>query len=314
MTKLVCAVACMQLVERGDLTLDTDMRQHVPELNKVQVLRGFDANDNPVFEANDQPMTLRQLLTHSSGLTYDLADPRVLKYNETRNKSHSTILKTTKDALFDLPLTFAPGQSWAYGPGIEYAGLAVERITAQTLGDYMREHIFKPLRMNATTFHPLRLKEEMERQGCWGVDIPQRNEAGMLINWPGPEERAIPLEPEYESGGSGLYSCAEDYVKLIGALLRGGGPILKPETVDILLNPTLGDASRQTLQKGMWANPSGEYVKEMQFDYAPGGLVILRDNGDDMGRRAGTVRWSGMNHPIWVSAHAFIGLSKDMLT
>src|SRR4051794_22081715 len=143
MVKLLTSVAALQLVERGKLRLDEPAAHIDPTLGSVQILAGFDAKGAPQLRPPHKPITLRHLLSHTSGFSYPLWDPDVVRY-----------LKAARNnpALPRRPLMFEPGTKWAYGGSLDHVGRLVEIAGGTSLDRYFREHITEPLGMNDTAF------------------------------------------------------------------------------------------------------------------------------------------------------------------
>jgi len=154
LTKLMTSVAILKAVELGKLDLDTDVRPTFPQMGQYGIITGFDDGTNSAtFEADATPITLRMLLSHTSGHEYDWLSPALGKWRASRNEipwSGPTV--EDKSAL---PLTFKPGTSFAYGAGHDWAGKAVAIATGVTLDEFMREHIWTPLGIeNDISFWP----------------------------------------------------------------------------------------------------------------------------------------------------------------
>lgn len=296
LTKLVTAVAAMQVVEKGLIGLNDNVGAVVPELAERDVLRGFNDDDGiPVLDRMTQPITLRRLLTHTSGFCYDGFDPRLLRYSASVGRKVDASSMTL--AGFDMPLLFQPGESWMYGVGNDWAGRVVEKLTNSSLEEYMKKNIFEPLGMDSTTFLVSTKSWEKRR-----VETAFRQAQGPLVK--GDEQS--PSNPEFLSGGSGLYTTPSDYSKLLEALLRGDPEVLSPQSVEELLRPQLDDVPRQVLQEAsagpMHSAMCSEYPPGMQVDYALAGMVNLRDCEGK--RRKGSVMWSGYNNSHWVSKNS----------
>src|SRR5579859_2910034 len=209
MSKAITSVAAMQLVEQGALGLDEPLSERLPELGAIQVLEGFDAADAPRLRAPRRPITLRHLLTHTAGFTYEMWNPDMLRYQQ--QAGFPGIIEC-KNATFQLPLSFDPGERWDYGINIDWVGKAVERVSGQSLEAYLREHIFDPLGMVDSGFV---------------IGPAQRTRlAGMHFRQPDGSLAAIPFEipqqPEFYMGGGGLYSTGPDYLSFLRMLLGGG--------------------------------------------------------------------------------------------
>jgi len=220
MTKAVTAAAAMQLVERGKLSLDKPAADVVPEIGTKGVLEGFDKEGKAITRKPRRPVTLRHLLTHTSGLGYDTWNADVMKY---RQATGIPAVGSCQNAALTTPLLFGPGERWEYGISIDWVGKLVEAASGQRLDRYMTERLFTPLGMNDTGFaigpaQRLR-KAKMHTRHADGFNVM---------------EHEIPQTPEFHMGGGGLYSTVVDYLKFTQALLADGGPILKPETVKLM--------------------------------------------------------------------------------
>lgn len=143
MTKLMTSVAVLQCVEQGKLDLDADVRPLLPEMGKYGVITSFDDEKNQAtFEADSTPISLRMLLSNTSGHEYDWLNPFLGKWRASRNEvPWSGSLLTDKSAI---PLVFHPGTGFAYGAGWDWAGRLVEIATGMTLEDFMRKNIVRP--------------------------------------------------------------------------------------------------------------------------------------------------------------------------
>jgi CubicO group peptidase (beta-lactamase class C family) len=149
MTKAATAVAVMQLVERGKLALDSPASDIVPELATKGVLEGFDSSGKPITRKPKRPVTLRHLLTHTSGLGYDTWDADVMKY---RKATGIPAVGSCQNVALTTPLLADPGERWEYGISMDWAGKMVEAASGQRLDRYMTEKIFTPLGMADTGF------------------------------------------------------------------------------------------------------------------------------------------------------------------
>src|ERR1700676_3276991 len=189
MTKLLTSVAAMQLVERGKLTLDEPAGRIDPTLDAPQVLDGFDAKGIPKLGPSRKPITLRHLLTHTSGFSYQLWDANVLRYGKAARNN---------PALPHPPLMFDPDTRWAYGGSLDRAGRLVEIVSGQTLDRYFLDNILGPLGMHDT---------------CYAITDAQRvRQASLHLRKPDGTLAAQPLVKQAESkefsGGGGIKSTA----------------------------------------------------------------------------------------------------------
>src|SRR6266436_7165111 len=285
MVKLLTTVAALQLVERGQLKLDEPAGNIDPTLASVEVLAGFDAKGVPQLRPAQKPVTLRNLLTHTSGFSYLLWDPNVVRYLKfARGNPH----------LPRMPLMFEPGAKWAYGGGLDRVGRMVEIAGGQNLDRYFSDHITGPLGMNDTGF------SLNEKQRAREASLHVRDANGKLV--PQPLEK--PNVPKAFSGGGGIYSTAPDYLTLLQALLNGGSfqgaGILRPETVALMSANQIGDLEAGILKT---TNPA----LSNDVDFFPG--VRLRWGLGHMinidpvayGRKAGSLTWAGLfNTYYWI--------------
>ncbi|KAK0666978.1 beta-lactamase/transpeptidase-like protein [Cercophora samala] len=298
LTKVITIICVLQIVERGLIGLDDDVRPLVPELASAQILKGFDEENNgaPILVENATPITLRHLLTHTIGQGYDVADPDLMRWSEYVGRTVNTTSSTREG--WNTPLKFEPGTGWYYGTAIDWAGLALEVLTGTTLGEYMQEHVLDPLGMDETTFHPLR-PEIQERVKDRQVEVSYRGEDGTLVDGP----LITPLEPPVESGGSGLFTTAGDYIKFLQALLqdtKGKGNLLKKETVDELFRPQLNDKQKADEAKiliGTGFAPDFDELTASEISWGLAGAINLVDL--PTGRKKGSMMWSGVANAHW---------------
>ncbi len=226
MTKPVTSVAAMQLVEQGKLKLDEPASTYIQELGTLQVLHGFDPNTGkPILKPATKPVTLRTLLTHTSGFVYDTWFADMLRYEKVTGTSMplGTVAPLT-------PLMFEPGSRWQYGTSADWSGRLVETVSGLTLEQYFQKNILKPLGHGR---HQLpRTRGEVRSHG---QRISPRAKTARSTEDP----RALPPPPKVDNGGGGLYSTARDYVRFTQMILRrgrgpGGEEILQPKTVDMM--------------------------------------------------------------------------------
>jgi len=285
MVKLLTSVAALQLVEQGRLKLDEPAGDIDPTLASVQVLAGFDAKGVPQLRPAQKPVTLRNLLTHTSGFSYLLWDPNVGRYLKFAH-GHP--------ALPRMPLMFEPGAKWAYGGGLDRVGRMVEIAGSQSLDRYFSDHITGPLGMNDTVF------SLNEKQRAREARLHVREANGKLL----PKPQEPPNVAKVFSGGGGIYSTAPDYLTLLQALLNGGSlrgtNILRPETVALMSANQIGNLEAGILKT---TNPA----LSNDVDFFPGvhlrwglGHMINVDPVPD-GRKAGSLTWAGLfNTYYWI--------------
>src|ERR1700757_801229 len=149
MTKAVTSAGAMQLVEPGKLSLDEPIGKVPPDLASPQVVGAFEAKGEPKLRAAKNPITLRQLMTHTAGFCYELWNADKAAYLE---KTGLPGITTCKNDALKTPIASDPGTRWEYGTNIDFVGKAVEAVSGKRLDAYLRDHIFAPLGMNDTGF------------------------------------------------------------------------------------------------------------------------------------------------------------------
>ncbi|KAF9878197.1 beta-lactamase [Colletotrichum karsti] len=287
MTKIVTATAIMQLVEQGVLNLDVDVRDIVPQLRQMPILRGFTEDEQPILEDHDTPVSLRMLLTHTVGLGYDLADDELMRWHKAVGRKVTNLDWSLEG--FTTPLKFKPGEGWFYGTAVDWAGQVLEKVTGKTLGEYMTENIFEPLGMKDTGFWPEKLPHVAERTAAWAY----RGEDQVTL---GPGPRPCAEKHPVESGGAGLFTTAADYAKFLHALLTH--KIVKKETVDEMFRPQLDEKIARTLEKEVFRwHGAVEFERDMGLSYGLSGCINMRDAIGK--RKKGSMTWSGMANSHW---------------
>ncbi len=285
MVKLLTAVAAMQLVEGGKLSLDQPASQIDPELGSIPVLTGFDAKGQPQLRPPLRPITLRNLLTHTSGFSYPLWDENAVRYYAVAGKTKGLPRR---------PLFFDPDSKWSYGGSIDKVGRLVEIASGEPLDRYFRTHICQPLGMKDTGF------ELSAAQRAREANLHVHKADGTLVAKP--LEKAN--EPHSHSGGGGIYSTAPDYLTLLQALLNGGSfngaQILKPETVALMSGNQTGDIEAghmKTTSPGL--SNDVDFFPGVRLRWAFGHMINLDPVKD--GRKAGSLTWAGLyNTYYWI--------------
>jgi methyl acetate hydrolase len=285
MVKLLTSIAALQLVELGKLKLDEPAGNIDPTLASAQVLTGFDAKGVPQLRAAQKPITLRNLLTHTSGFSYLLWDPNVVRYLNVARSNPS---------LPRMPLMFEPGSRWAYGGSLDRVGRMVEIAGGQSLDRYFGDHITGPLGMNDTGFS-LTVKQRARQ-----ASLHVRDANGKLLSRP----LEKPNVPKVFSGGGGIYSTAPDYLTLLQALLNGGSlretGILRPETVALMSANQIGNLEVGILKT---TNPAlsndVDFFPGVQLRWGLGHMINIDPVPD--GRKAGSLTWAGLfNTYYWI--------------
>jgi methyl acetate hydrolase len=295
MVKLITSVAALQLIEQNKLSLDAPVPDIDPAIGAPQVLDGFDAKGAPQLRPAKRPLTLRHLLTHTSGFAYRLWDAKAVRYANAIDRLPSAQRKAAPRT----PLMFEPGDQWQYGTSIDWVGRIVEAVSGDPLDVYFRNNIFDPLGMKDTSF--VLSPQQYARQ----ASVHRRGPDGSLTAEPlEPMAKRQASAPRSFSGGGGIYSTAPDYLALIRALLGGGAldgaRILRPETVALMGQNQIGDVDVGVLKTTVPALSN-------DVDLCPGvtckwgfGHMI---NAEALagGRSAGSMTWGGLlNTYYWI--------------
>ena len=240
-TKPVTGVAMMILFEEGKWKLDDPVSKYVPEFASLRVFKGVNADGSFETVPADRPPTMRELMSHSGGFAYGLVpdNPIDKAYVDTGvlgAKSREEFVQKVAA----LPLVAQPGTRWKYSVSVDIQGLIIEKLTGMSLGDFMQQRIFGPLKMADT--------------GFW-LPVDKTDRLASLYVWSPKEKKLVPAEgfmvldiskpPIVASGGGGLVSTNADYARFAQMLLNGGElegkRILKPETVKLMRTNMLSE-------------------------------------------------------------------------
>lgn len=298
MTKALTGTAAMQLVERGKLALDTPASDVVPELGEVGVLEGFDADGQTRTRAPKRPITLRHLLTHTAGFSYEFWNADVVRHQQVNSLPP---IISCQNATLRLPLLFDPGDRWEYGINIDWAGKMVEAASGKRLGAYLAENVFGPLGMTDTAF---RITPSMRQRLA---SVHQRNDDGSLT----PIDFEVPQDPEFEMGGGGLYGTVTDYLKFVHMMLNqgkaGSEQVLQPETVELMSRNAMGDSRVTMLHTVMPpVTNDAEFFPGMSKTW--GLSFMINDEQASTGRSAGSLAWAGLaNTYYWIDQARGLG-------
>lgn len=298
MTKAITGAAAMQLVEQGKLDLDAPAGNVCPWLNEAQVLDGFDDAGKPKMRAPKSPITLRHLLTHTSGFTYEIWNANEVSWKEVTG---APSLFTLENRALQAPLAFDPGTQWEYGIGIDWAGKMVEAVSGMTLGEYFAANMTGPLGMKDTAF--AHSPSMLERAAGVHARMPD----GSLA----PIELPPAENPEFEMGGGGLHGTMSDYGRFIRMILNDGEldgtRVLKAETVQMMSKNQIGGLRVKEL-----TTVAPQFSNNAEF--FPGepkswGLTFqINESAVDTGRPVGTLMWAGLaNSFFWIDRINGIG-------
>lgn len=288
MTKMVTTVAALQQVEQGAFGLDDPVDTILPAFADLQVLDGWDG-DAPRLRPPASRATVRQLMSHTSGLSYWFWDEGTSRYQEATGLPD---VLTGLEAALNSPLVCDPGSRWVYGINTDWLGKLVEATSGQALDAYLADHVTGPLGMVDTT---VRMDAE---QRARSVPVHVRGEDGSLAS----SDLDWAQEPEFWGGGHALYSTPRDYLRFQRMLLGGGEldgqRLLGQALVDEAFGNQIGDG---------FVGPVTTVRPDLSLDVdlGPGqkfGLGLLLNTVEQPGMRAaGSGAWAGIfNSHFWV--------------
>jgi methyl acetate hydrolase len=291
MTKPVTSVGVMMLYEQGRLRLDAAAGDYVPSMNGREVIAAFNEKDATyTTQPAARPVTVRQLLTHTSGLAYPFTSATVL-----------ALQTKTGTAARDLPLLFDPGTRWNYSPSTAVLGTIVETLSGQSIEEFDQARIFRPLGMVDTSY--LLPAEKAARL----VTVHRRDGNGVT---------EIPNPPVYTPdvrGDGGLVSTASDYSAFLQMLLnegqRHGTRLLSADSVRLMTSNQIGSLVVETMPAVMpqtaAAFPFGAGIDKFGLGFQ----IAMTDGRARHERAAGSYTWAGINNThFWVDPENGIGV------
>jgi CubicO group peptidase (beta-lactamase class C family) len=311
MTKPVTAVAMMTLYEQGKWMPSDPISKYIPEFEHLKVYKGATGSGEPILVEPDHAPTMRELMTHTAGFVYGFfgdspvdgmyKDQKVLQSADL----HEMIVKLSK-----IPLAYQPGTQWRYSVSMDIQGYIVEKLSGQSLPDYMRTHIYEPLGMkDAGFFVP-------EDKRSRFMTLYRSGPNGELISDPnaGPNPRDYDHQPTMASGGGGMVSTAEDYYRFASMLLRGGeldgARVLSPASVKLM--------SSNHLPPSLLTGQFGIGAQQMRpgFGYGYNCAVVYDPPEANLPEGKGTFFWDGAAGTwFWIDPTndiVFIGMIQRM--
>ena len=292
-TKLLTSCAVLLLMEDGLLAMDDPIERHLPQFANPQVLRPGATRIDDVEPART-PITVRHLMTHTSGLAYGAFDPGTVLFNAyTQAGVHNPLLSQAQfiDTLAALPLGFHPGERWEYSLATDVLGRLVEVVSGLSLGDFFAQRICTPLGMVDTAFWVPEDKRPRLAALYGGVDLMDPFKPGLNRMDAAPYPGAYTSPALRQSGGGGLVSTLGDQVRLIQSLMPGDGPtLLRPETLALMGGNHI--APGQFVQfPNMPANPGRVF--------GLGSSVLEQPGRFDPPNSTGEVSWGGLAGTVW---------------
>lgn len=240
-TKPVTGVAMMMLYEEGKWRLDEPVTKYVPEFAGLKVFKGLDADGKPILEPLGRSATMRELMTHTAGFAYGLMDDNYVdKAYQQSGMFRAPTLAAGMAEASRLPLASQPGTEWRYSIAVDIQGYIIEKLSGQTLPDFMRSRIFTPLKMVDTDFWVP--EEKRSRLATLYAFNPK---TGQLV--PAEGFMVLPVDriPTAPNGGGGLVSTMADFTRFATMLANEGEldgvRILAPATIRLMATNHLTD-------------------------------------------------------------------------
>jgi CubicO group peptidase (beta-lactamase class C family) len=288
MTKPVTGVAMMILYEHGKWLPSDPIAKFIPEFAHLKVFKGMDADGKMILVDPDHAPTMRELMTHTAGFTYGFFGntPVDVMYRDAKILE-SQNLQEMIEKLAKLPLLYQPGKGWTYSVSMDIEGYIVEKLSGQSLPDFMQKNIFSPLRMKDAGFYVPEEKRErfatLYRTGPQGELVADPTSKGLSLDY-----TAQPTSP---SGGGGMVSTAEDYLRFAEMLADkgelNGVRVLAPSTVQLMTSNHLPPA----LLTGEFG--IGGMVMRPGFGYGYNGAVAYDPVAANLSDGKDTYFWDG---------------------
>ena len=239
MTKPITGVALMTLFDEGKFQLDDPVRKYLSGFNKLKVFAGKDG-DTIKLEDLERPVTIRDLMTHTAGLAYGLfpLNPVDAMYSQAKLLDRAQSLDSMLERLLKMPLAAQPGEKWMYSIAVDVQGKLIEALSGKPLDEFFAERIFKPLSMPDTAF-------SVPEQKLARLTVNYRKQDAGLVPVDGSRTSQYASKPVLLSGGGGLVSTADDYLRFAQMMLNGGEldgvRVLRAETVELMTRNHLAD-------------------------------------------------------------------------
>lgn len=234
MTKPITGVALMQLWEQRKFGLDDPLYRYLPAFESMRVYTGKDAAGSPMYRPAARPITVRDIMRHTAGFAYGPGNTPVHEaYVKADPLSLDNDLAEMGKRLATVPLLFDPGTRWSYSAAVDVQALLVETVSGQKFADYVRQHVFEPLRMRDTAW-----RQADDRLSRFAA-MYGKSADGKLVRGPDPGARRLNFQNNRLTGGGfGLASTVDDYLRFARMLLNSGelddARILKPSTVKLM--------------------------------------------------------------------------------
>jgi CubicO group peptidase (beta-lactamase class C family) len=280
LTKPIVSSAALILVERGILRLDDEVTEHLPEF-QPRLPSGASAQ-----------ITIRQLLTHTAGLTYGFFQSADGPYRQAGISdgfdASGVTIEDNLRRISQVPLSYVPGERWGYSVATDVLGGVMEKVADARLEAILRDLVLDPLDMCHTSFHPPG-RSNLAVPYIDGAGSPQRMTDAQVTSFGEGEVRFAPdcawEEGSFQSGGSGLFGTGSDYLVFLEAIRSGGIPIMSRDSASLLTGNAIGDLPVDVMGPG--------------WGFGMGAAVLTRPEPASTPQNIGTWHWSGAYGHHW---------------
>jgi CubicO group peptidase (beta-lactamase class C family) len=285
-------MAVLLLFEAGHFALDDPIERFIPKLGNRRVLRRDPSSIDDTDPAAE-PITIRHLLTHTSGLSYGLFDPGTVLYKAYQARkvlSPMNTLEAMTDVIADLPLSFHPGTAWQYSVATDVLARLVEVVSGQAFDAFIKARVLDPLGMVDTGFVVPQANRDRFVAYYAGANLLNPMEPGLTRTDDAPYPQAYLRPAPNLSGGGGLVSTLPDMLALVRSLLPDGPSLLKPETLSLMMSNQL-PAGMSIAFAGLGPVPGK--------GFGLGGSVTIAPSAIDPPDSLGEFQWGGVAGTHW---------------
>ena len=299
MTKPIIGFAAMQLIEKNFLSLDDTIDKYLSGFKNLKKLNTIESNLDDTTPLDNKP-TVRQLLQHTAGFTYNSCDNFLAKEYEDRSLFHSPFssLEEEISKISELPLLYEPGLKWHYSISIDVLARVIEVVTKDKILDVLHENIFLPLEMNHTNFY---IDENTNKQL---VETFEYNSEKLKLTNLNYDKRKLILygyptnNKNYSRGGHGLFSTAEDYEKFATMLINGknknGKELINYQILELMRNNTLNKELFPIEITSINTIKDEDYENDLDgYGWGLGFRVLMNNTTQNKFGPVGEFGWSG---------------------
>ncbi|OIW25669.1 beta-lactamase [Coniochaeta ligniaria NRRL 30616] len=295
-TKLLTSIMALQCVDRSLISLDENVEHLIPDLTSMKILAGFDHGGNAIMRDRNGMITLRHLLTHTSGLSYVLINPLLQQY-----MSKGYLPEADRFGIQSRlapPPVNDPGAEWMYGSNLDWAGRLIERATGMDLERYMQENLCDPLDITDMTF---KLQQRPDLLARRADQTKRSKDDGKLLY-----DDTVYFRQDGDEcfGGQGVFTSPKSYMKVLSSLLKNDGVLLRPDTVKLMFQPALDERLEKQMNDHMDSATHINYGGPMPMtglrrNFGLGGIIPMEDLDRDNWRRKGSMTLGGGPNIIW---------------